>query len=210
MNINNINDIFSQLPVILEYFIPGFIFISVFQYFTSRNNSSYKVIGSVVISYLLKALCSIGHQYIMAQRVFTWGERVIVLTIFALLTSLFCVFISELHFVNKVFLIINHKSIHNDIWNDIIDYKNGTSLRIICNDAIYTGILVGHEEKGADSWFVIKDYIVEENGATYASESMEFKSKLAINLKNIKRVELFYGEPVMSLWEKVINWFKHS
>lgn len=123
-----------------------------------------------------------------------WGERVIILSIFALIASVVCIFISELPLVNKIFLKINYKSIHNDIWNDIIDYKNGTSLRIICNDAIYTGILVAHEEKGTDSWFVLRDYMVSENEITYASENMTFKSQVAINLKNVKRVELYYGE----------------
>ena len=202
-------EVFNQLPVILEYFIPGFIFISIFQYFTSRKDMSYKIIGSVVISYILKAICSIGHQYVMPQRIFTWEERVIILTIFALITSLICIFISELNFVNKIFLKINYKSIHNDIWNDVIDYKNGTSLRIICSDATYTGVLIGHEEKGADSWFVLGDYIVSENGITYASEDMSFRSQVAINLKNVKRVELFYGESDKSFWVNFFDWFKH-
>ena len=50
-----------------------------------------------------------------------------------------------------------------------------------------------HEENGTDSWFVLEDYIVEEEGEKYYSEEMSFPSKLALNLKNVKRIELYYG-----------------
>lgn len=193
--------------MILEYFIPGFIFISVFQFFTSRKDSNYKIVDSVVVSYVIKALCSIGHQHILYRHSFTWGERVVILSLVAFLSSILFVLVSELHIVNEILLKINAKSAHDDIWHDVIDYKNGTSLRIVCDDTVYTGVLAGHEEKGNDSWFILDDYIVEENNLTYAAEDMKIRSKLALKLKDVKRIELYYGKPQKAIREKIGKWF---
>lgn len=194
MIIENIGDILAQLPYILEYFIPGFIFIRVFQMLSSRRASDYQLILSIAISYILKAICSIGHEYIYKDLIFSWSERVIILSILALILSLISVIFSEWKHINNLILKINHKSIHDDIWHDVIDYKNGTTLRCICNNVIYTGVLVGHEEKGNDSWFVFEDYIVKTDDITYKSEDMPYSTRLAIKIGDINRVEIYYGQ----------------
>lgn len=180
----------------MEYFIPGFIFITIFQLLTSRKVSTYQIILSVVISYILKAVCSIGHNFILQDTIFTWDKRVIILSLLAILLSVFLVVITELKSVNRFLSHINHKSIHNDIWQDVIDYKNGTTLRLICNDAIYTGVLLIHEEKGNESWFILEDYIVEESINEYKAEDYPYPTRLAVNLKDVKRVELFYAKEI--------------
>lgn len=184
----------EQLPVILEYFIPGFIFVSTFQVLTSRKSSSHQLIISVVASYIIKALCSVGHNYIFTTISFSWQWRVIILSLMAVILSLVLVFVTEIKCVNQLLMQINNKSIHDDIWRDVIDYRNSTTLRIICGSMTYTGILVMHEEKGSDSWFVLEDFIVEGNGENYKAEDMDFRARIAINLKNADRVELYYGK----------------
>lgn len=98
---------------------------------------------------------------------------------------------------------INNKSIHDDIWQDVIDYRNGTTLRFICNNIIYTGVLVGHEEKGNDSWFILENFIVEGKEENYNSEDMSCNARIAINLKNVDRVELYYGDSKESWINKI-------
>lgn len=118
------------------------------------------------------------------------------------------VWITENKYINKILQRINSKSIHNDIWQDVIDYRNGTALRFTCGNTIYTGVLVCHEEKGNDSWFILQDFIVEENNECYRSEDMSCNAKMAINLKNVDRVELFYGEPKKSQINNIKNLIK--
>ena len=192
---------------ILEYFIPGFIFIRVFQCLSSRESSDYQLIWSVTISYILKAICSFVHKYIYTDITFSWDKRVIILSVLSLVLSVVMVIITELKCVNKLILKINHKSIHDDIWQDVIDYKNGTTLRFICDNAIYTGVLTGHEEKGNDSWFILEDYIVEEKNANYKAKDMSYSSRLALNLNNVNRVELFYGQP-KKWYIRIIEYFQ--
>lgn len=137
---------------------------------------------------------ALSHVYIMKNKSFIWSERVIILASFAVISSIILAIISECKFVNRLFMKINYKSIHNDIWQDTIDYENGTTLKITCNDGVYTGILVAHEENGNDSWFVLEEYTVEEENSEYESNDIPYKCRLAINLKNVNRIELFYGE----------------
>ena len=60
-----------------------------------------------------------------------------------------------------------NKSQNNNIWNDIIDHKFGTSLILypsFNNDSYIVGTLVEYEENGTESWFALQDYYVYENG----------------------------------------------
>lgn len=142
----------------------------------------------------------------MVERRFSWDERVIILSFIAILLSIITVFITELKLVNKMLLKINHKSIHNDIWLDVVDYKKGTTLRIVCENVTYIGVLYVHEEKGNESWFVLDDYIIEENSKEYKAEDNEYPTRLAINIKDVKRIELFY--PKVEQKEKKTLLFK--
>lgn len=112
----------------------------------------------------------------------------------SVLIVIFGVFIYESKFIKKIFVFLNNKSLSDNILNDVIDYKNGTTLRIVCDDAIYTGRLVGHEENEKDSLYLLKDYIVEENDGSYCSKDMTYKSTVAINISKAKRIELYYNE----------------
>lgn len=161
----------------------------------------------MVISYVLKAICSIGHEYILIDKTFSWNRRVIILSVFAVILSIILVFITEIKFINKILLHINNKSIHDDIWQDIIDYKNGTTLRFICGDKIYIGVLVEHEEKDNDSWFILEDFIVEEKDNYYKAEDMSCHARMAVNLKNVDRIELYYGESKKSWINKLKDFF---
>jgi hypothetical protein len=150
----------------------------------------------VVISFIIKECFVILHQYIFINKTFILGERVIICSVFALILSIFCVFISERKWFNNIWISINNKSIHDNVWQDIIDFNRGTSLRIICDkeNIIYGGILDCYEEKGLDSWFVLKDYVIEyKDGKTVDSRNILQESRISVNLKTVDRIELYYG-----------------
>lgn len=198
MSIDNITEIVNNIPYILEYFIPGFIFIKVFQFLTTRESSSYQIVLSVVISYIMKALCSIFHKYILSDIIFLWNIRILILSTLSIILSVLFTLLIRQKFINSLLSKITHKSLNDDIWQDIIDYKNGTTLRIVCDNEIYTGTLVAHEEKGNDSWFVLSDYIIDEckDGKiiTLDSSNYKYESTIAIPINSANRVELYYTE----------------
>lgn len=161
---------------------------------TSRKKPEYLVVGSIAISYILKLICSLLHKVILSNILFSWYERAIVLLTLSIVISVATVFLSEYHTTNKLLSKLNNKTIHESIWHDIINYKDGTTLCLVCDNAIYTGVLAYHEEKGEDSWFALDDYIIEENGHESKAENISYKSRIAIRLKDVRRVELYYGE----------------
>lgn len=132
-------------------------------------------------------------MWICPDIIVEWNIRMSILCFCALLFAILIAKLSENIYVNNWIQKIINKSIHDDIWQDVIDYNNGTTLRLVCSDATYTGVLVCHEEKGNDSWFVLEDYIVSENGYSYKSEDLKYPARLAINIGSVKRIELFYS-----------------
>ena len=87
------------------------------------------------------------------------------------------------------------KSIHNDIWSDIVDYDKGTIMKVFMknNNVIYLGYLGIHEENGNDSWFVLTDYkCIYSNETEFDSRDSSNMTTVAIPLREVERIELFY------------------
>lgn len=136
------------------------------------------------------------HNHIFINQTFSLGERVFISSMFAFILTIFLVFICERKWFNYLWSVLNNKSIHDNIWHDIVDFNRGTSLRIVCRneEIIYSGILDCYEKKGLDSWFVLKDYVVEyKTGIKVDSRCISSESKISINLRNVDRIELYYG-----------------
>lgn len=79
---------------------------------------------------------------------------------------------------------------------DVINYKDGTTIRIVCDDTKYIGKLIGHEEKGKDSLYLLKDYIIEENDCIYDSKNVKQENIIAVSLEKANRIELYYNEHI--------------
>ena len=163
---------------------------------------------SVVISYILKSIFSLLHQYILIEHIFVFSERAIILIVAAFIIAVIVSILLELKKIDELLLNISHKSVHDNIWKNIIDLKRGTTLELTSHSQKYIGKIALYEEKGNDSWFVLKDYIVVDEDGKIISDSDEFtkqeiESKLAINIKNIDMVELFYGKPILTPFEKI-------
>lgn len=161
------------------------------------------MLGSVVCSYILKSLCAFVHCFIFKDISFGLKYRVLILSVVSIIVAIFCVIIYELPLTKNIFMTINNKSLHDDILADVINYRDGTTIRIVCDDAKYIGKLIGHEEKGKDSLYLLKDYIIEENDCTYDSKNVKQESIIAVNLEKANRIELYYNEHVR--WKEKIK-----
>lgn len=174
----------EQIPILLQYFVPGFIFLFTFQFFTSQCNKSIasNLLYDVVISYLLKSIIDLSFL----------RDNIIALCLFALITSVISIKVSEGKLLHKIFFKINHKTVFENIWINVIDYDAGTTLKFIYPDGSYVvGVVETHEEKGNESWFILDNYIVCEPNEDYNSFDYDYSSKIAVNLRDVKRVEIF-------------------
>ena len=110
------------------------------------------------------------------------------------MTAIVAVIISEQQWFKKLTIKINNKTFNNNIWEDIIDYKNGTTLKITCKDKTYIGIFVAHEEKNSVFWIVLKDYIIVDGERTLKANEYEDPCLLVVNSKDVNSIELFYSK----------------
>lgn len=184
IKISNIQIIVEQLPLILQYFIPGYIFIYVFYFFTSKKSSQGQntLLYAVIVSYFLKSIVDTT----------IFKNNTVFLCLCALVASIVTIQLSRRRILEKIFSKINHKAVFEDIWLNVLDYDEGTTLRFTCYDgSTIIGILMFHEEKENNSWFIISDYSIKNENEDFSSSRYSYSSKLAVNLKDVKRVEIF-------------------
>lgn len=155
--------IFDNIPLLLQYFVPGYVSLIIFTYFTSKktqNNSSY-VMGCV-LSYVLLSfvslirtnttiLCNIPDSPIGNSAI-----AIILGICFSVLGTL--VFSSK--FFSRLVVCLFHKTQNDDIWHDVLDLKNGSNLKIYLRNKDYyvIGHHKNHEENGNDSWIAVSAF----------------------------------------------------
>jgi len=179
----------------MSYFVSGFIFLKIFCFLSTKKQGdiSLFIIWCVVTSFIIKSIVIV--IYPQAQ-LHPWIATILYVSFGIMLAFIFTK-IYESKLLQKLIVWINHKSINNDVWKDIIDYSNGTTIKVFLKNTpvVYIGVLISHEENGNDSWFVFKDYIAEyEDGKEFNAKTCSYPSTVAINLREISRMELFYNE----------------
>lgn len=184
----------------LQYFVPGFIFICLFSFFRSAKfNETTVTIWSVVISYLCVVVAHVINGWFPALHLSQWG-LLLAPSALAVIFSLLSIGVLKLECIKRILLHINHKSQYKSIWDDLIDYKDGTTVFVSMRDQNvgYCGRLFEIEENGTDSWFALSDYCkVDPN--TYEilqnpSGDQGPPTLLTLNLHDISAIELYYNQ----------------
>ena len=197
MIVGFVDNIIKNIPEILQYFVSGFIFLWIFNFLRTKRNSdvSLLLIGSVVISYVIKNVVDSFGKLELRDEVLVCLS---ISTVFAFVAyGLYC----------KVFpwilRLFTNKSINDDLWRDVLDYSKGTTLKVFLKNesAFYTGDLMQHEENGLDSWILLtnysRSYINEKREEVEEFDSDSCLSnfpKVMIPLIEVERIELFYKE----------------
>lgn len=197
----DIGEYFILLPVIIEYFVPGYVFVATWQFFTSRSlkNENIHIVICMLISSVIRiidrflyhtipcfegwSLNDYGKSFILILSGFAFG------VIIAALSTSRC--------IGQIVSFVSHKSIHESVFREIINY-DGCSLILTCKDGrtIY-GKLNSHEEKGADSLFALTDYIIDypcnEKGQYehYDSKNYGFDTAIIVRLSDIETFQVF-------------------
>jgi len=219
-----ITDITTALPVILKYIVPGFLFLKIFSFLSGRNdyNGTYFTVFSAVISYFIINIVHFVKEFVeLFFPVGNFPENLkFIAYIFVGVMSSFVLYglcntrlprwlSSIANIPNKLakktvkdyttvkfFNWATKRSINKNIWRDFIDYKKGTTFKIFLksNHTVYEGKYHAYQEKGFDSWFILKDYTRNdfdtENKFDYREHGRP--TLAAINLKEIERIELLY------------------
>lgn len=184
-----LKDIADIIPSLLNYFVPGFIFITIRNYSLSRDSikDTNIFIKSVVVSSIfiqfMKIVISVNNYW------------------FSFAIILFSFFIGILYIrfniESKILKLLKlNKTTTGDFFDDIIDSRNGPWIYayIPSEQLIYLGKLINYEiaSDGKARSIVLTSYKVfsyaEELIADYENES---NRQLLLNTKDISRIEIF-------------------
>lgn len=192
-----ISQILENIPVLLQYYLPGLWTITVFKYFCSKEiQKESQTILACVVSYVLLSISDL-----LSNIPFLGGIKVSVLGrsgISIILGTLLALFISSFfcaRWFSGVMVALFHKTPNDNIWRDVLDLTNGSNLKLYIRDADY--YIIGHhrniEEKGDDSWIVLTEFIKRSKNDNRVIETHEGKKDdmIAIRMSDVEYAEIF-------------------
>lgn len=192
-----ISQILENIPVLLQYYLPGLWTITVFKYFSSKEiQAESQTILACVVSYVLLSISDLlfNIPFLGFIKDSVWGRSgisIILGTLLALfISSVFCA-----KWFSGVMVTLFHKTPNDNIWRDILDLTHGSNLKLYIRDADY--YIVGHhrniEEKGDDSWIVLTEFIKHSKDDNRVIETHDGKEKdmIAIRLSDVEYAEIF-------------------
>lgn len=192
-----ISQILENIPVLLQYYLPGLWTITVFKYFCSKEiQKESQTILACVVSYVLLSISDLlsNIPFFGGIKVSVLGKSgisIILGTLLALLiSSVFCA-----KWFSGVMVALFHKTPNDNIWRDVLDLTNGSNLKLYIRDADY--YIIGHhrnmEEKGDDSWVVLTGFIKHNKNDNRVIETHEGKKDdmIAIRMSDVEYAEIF-------------------
>ena len=192
-----ISKILENIPVLLQYYLPGFWTITVFKYFCSKEiQTESQTVLSCVVSYVLLSISELLSNTTSLEFIkdSVWGKSgvsIILGTLLAfLISSIFCA-----KWFSGVMVKLFHKTPNDNIWRDVLDLIHGSNLKLYIRNANY--YVVGQhrniEEKGDDSWIVLTGFIKYSQEDNREIENHEGKQEdmIAIRMSDVEYAEIF-------------------
>lgn len=204
----DIKDLIYILPDLIELFLPGFIFIILYDFLNSKKiEISLVILWSLFISFIIKIFYSAVHSFIFVDIDVAIPIKVIVYLLTATIIPIFMTYMKNTNLADHFFKKLNYKTAHQDIFDDIIDYKDHIMMQIYlknCNK-LYIGRFVIREENGLDSWIVLEGYSQLDKNTKevlYDPEPNGLNSTVAINLREVESLEIIYTDE-SKVWKRI-------
>ena len=195
-----ITDLIKNIPKLLNYFVPGYIFISIYNFMLLKKanvqESNFIILKSIAISYILKTL----YDKIITQ----WEIEVLYVEIDPLLNVTILLFISLIlgyllgligysPVANKFLLRFGiHRTVKENIWANVI--KKGHYIRVFKKDysKSYCGQCTFYENDTREPIIVLSRYVIyNDNADVICDYSNDDTASIVLNLKDFERVDVF-------------------
>lgn len=188
-----LKEILSIIPEILQYFIPGYIFLIILISIISKKieNVTVKFIWSCVISY---AIIAINNAVFNITDI--WLDVLITIGMAIFLGILFAKLYLWKTFHKLIFKFFN-KSPHDSIWRTLLDLKNGSNLIVFLKNSSH--YIIGqydcHEEKD-DGWFCLTCYarIDIKTGNFLCNYTTDESCSIVFNIRDVESIQVFNKE----------------
>jgi hypothetical protein len=198
-----IKEIVDQIPYVLKYFMPGYVFLSFFIWLDDysslkdRRKESVFLLTSVAVSSIFIGIngliCSIVG---IAIQLPPWAQMfgyVLIAVPAAIMLHKIKVSTSLNSMLQKIF----QKETGDNIWKRVLDLESGNLVKIYMKDENiwYVGHIYSLEEKGKDSYLALINYLCHniDDDSEYDSVEREVPSVIVVNLVDVRKVEVFYS-----------------
>lgn len=203
----NIKDLIYIIPDLINLFLSGFIFMTMYNWLNHKEmNISLITIWSLFISILVKSICSIVHTFIFVNVNFSDSTKILIYSSIGLFLAIIITWLRNINPLRMVLYKVNNKSLNDDIFDDVIDYDKRTNMMIYLRNSplLYIGRFLYREEKGIDSYIALIDYAclsTKDGQVIFDPDKSDMLSTVVINLKDVERIQLQY-EKDSAVWER--------
>ena len=160
-----IHELISIIPEIINLFLAGFIFMTIFIWLTNLQIETYLIgIWSLIINALIKLFYSALHNFVFINDNFPEVIKHTIYVLSAIIFPFIIVKILNYDFVKRLLNKYSGKTIHKDIFEDIIDYNKRTLMVVYLKDSnvYYAGTFKVKEETGSNSYITLINYTIKD------------------------------------------------
>lgn len=165
---------------------------------SKKINEKNMMVFSCVASYLLLSLVSLIRLKWFSQLPDTAIINSALSTIIGLVLVCFSIVISQIKWFKKITVKLFNKTLNNDIWRDILDFTNGSNLKVYLRNQEYyiIGHHKNHEENGESSWLALSAFgkFDKETNLPYKKEPSYLNRSdviIAVRFSDIEHIEIF-------------------
>lgn len=190
----------NTLPVLLIYFVPGFIFMLIRNYLMIYDEKENMIfVKSILISYILLNILILPANIffdLSRQELINSNLFIISLLLFSLIVSILFTKITKSKCWYNILIRLGFSNLpYNNIWSDIESrIRDGyvISARIYLDRFTYVGVLDTYETNKKDNYFIMmtKYKCYDENNNLILNEEDNKNAKLIVNTKDVDRFEL--------------------
>ena len=204
----SIREIIDQIPTILEYFIPGYISIYVYNVFRNKKTTMSETIhfgACVIISFIIRTFISLAGKIGSIRSVFSWVSgnayiRCFIASIIGIVVSIVLVHLREKKGVRKHFEKIANVTLSDSVFEtcdlDKPDLKGDRRRVTIYGDnyVIY-GRLLNYDLEDKDAWICMDLYEIKDEGTERKWFLQEKYERCLISVNSIRYIIAHYKGP---------------
>lgn len=142
MSLINLHELIKIVPDLINLFLPGYVFILVYGWMKAKKyDVSILIVSSLFLSYTISIFYTVVHDIILSDYNFNEALKSLIYISSGLIFSLIIVFLQNTKVFKKILRKLNHKALHDDIFDNILDYNNKTILQIYMKNSpvLYIG-----------------------------------------------------------------------
>lgn len=183
---------------IIELFLAGYIFITVFNWLTSTKMELYVAgIWSLLINKMITTFFGGLHSIFFVEVDFDENIKVVIYVLFALCSAILVSIAFNSVLVKRILGAVCKRTFGNNAFKDAIDFKKRTMMLVYLKDSkqFYGGIFKLMDERGAESYIVLTNYCVygrEDNQVI--RDCSKSKMSIIFTLREIEYIEVLYEE----------------